>query len=385
MGAFFARPLHSAAAGETTSLQSSDDADSIPHAAREIINTALIADAQREWGIGHHWSGNRSFIDNATAEDGCTAVLKHYGLCDPTLLRVPSAPRIKYTKTTPFMFLHLSKCAGTSLVSSLAYMGYAAFTVRLPHNLATSSPCARDVSKKCCWWRERLSNMSAREGGPPKVLEQEPANDVHWIETTGSHRGVVDAVDPGFDAASDFCSEQFAYVTILRPPVERLHSHMCEIGVNNYGWQSRTVRRGHVKTQLRDNYYVRSLGGRAAWAAPEGALNRRHLMAAARALARFDVVMTVASLERDSPVQMARVGLRGFQWPHGFSRSRSDNLQRAARESSSRTLGKPSCQVPPTPAQLSGLVAACHFDAVLYEFARVLAARRTEALARERD
>ena len=134
-----------------------------------------------------------------------------------------------------------------------------------------------------------------------------------------------------------------------------------------------------MKTQLRDNYYVRALGGQEAWAAPEGGVRRRHLLSAARTLARFDVVMTVASLGRDAPVQMARVGLPGFRWPHAYDRSRADNLQRAAAlPSASRNLAPGTrlalCDVPPTAAQRDDLVAACAYDAVLYECARVLAA-----------
>ena len=92
--------------------------------------------------------------------------------------------------------------------------------------------------------------------------------------------------------------------------------------------------------------------------------------------------MTVPSLARDAPVQMARVGLPGFHWQHAFSRSRADNLQRAAAGVGLRTLGRPSCDVPPTPAQLSRLVDATAWDAILYQFAQVLAARRTQAWTR---
>ena len=276
------------------------------------------------------------------------------------------------------MFLHLSKCAGTSMLDTLAYRGFADFTLKLPRGLATASACGAAVSPKCCWWRERLHNMSLR-GQQVKILQQEPANEVDWIDLDVAGR-VARSTDPGFDAATDACPDDLAYLTVLRAPLARVKSHMCEIGAHCGMWLDPDVRRrGHVTTQLRDNYYVRALGGADAWRAAEGALERRHLLAAARTLAGFDVVMTVETLASDAPAQMGRVGLPGFQWRRGFARSRADNLQRATEAPWLRTAGVASCEVPPTATQLRRLVAASAWDAVLYEFARVLAARRTKA------
>ena len=157
--------------------------------------------------------------------------------------------------------------------------------------------------------------------------------------------------------------------------------HMCEVGTTFKAWQEkqRTAGQHYVEMQLRDNYYVRSLGGASAWHAPEGALGREHLLAAAQTLAMFDVVMTVDTLQRDAPVQMGKVGLPGFSWGRTSDRSRADNLQRAQEQASMRTAGVASCQVPPTDVQVERLVEACAWDAVLYEFARMVAARRTQA------
>lgn len=190
----------------------------------------------------------------------------------------------------------------------------------------------------------------------------------------------MQAVDPGFDATTDLCGDDLGYVTVLRQPMRRLHSHMCEIGVGHRMWLHPKKVAGAVKRQLRDNYYVRSLGGTDAWNAPEGGLGQRHLMAAARALSRFDVVMTVETLQRDARAQMGRVGLPNFTLRHVYSRSRNDNLRRASREPWLRARGAKddvaACETPPTAPELSRLVAACTWDAILYEFARTLAARR---------
>ena len=126
---------------------------------------------------------------------------------------------------------------------------------------------------------------------------------------------------------------------------------------------------------------MRSLGGPEAWEAPEGGLQTKHLQAAARSLALFDAVLTLEAIDEDAPAQMARVGLAGLgAWPRSFSRSRAENLQRAAHMPALRSAGgRPSCDVPPTAEQLGRLVAASAWDAVLHEFARVLARRRTQA------
>ena len=337
------------------------------------VDAALTEEA------GQEWNGARMSRKNNRSSD-CTELLRQYGLCDPKLQRVPRRRRARMDeKNQPFVLLHFSKCAGTSLVSTLSYLGYMHFSIRLPPVLSVHSQCGAAISDKCCWWRERLHNLS-RADNAPKILTQEPANDEGWVDDKG---WPVHAVDPGFDASHDLCAD-LAYATVLRPPVARLHSHMCEVGVSFEQWQEPSrARRGYVaKKQLRDNYYVRSLGGPSAWGAPEGGLTHRHLLDAARTLARFDVVMTVATLARDAPVQMARVGLPNFEWPHVRDRSREDNIGRAIQDSQLQTGGRPSCDLPPTTAQLRRVVAACAWDEVLYEFARVLAARRTEAYAR---
>jgi len=320
----------------------------------------------------------RASLSSRSSPNGCSELLNRHGLCHAELFRIP--PR-RLSAGAPFVFLHLSKCAGTSMLAQLEPMGWTYFTLGTPHVELSSeavpvvaTKCGAGVSAKCCYWRERLHNYN-ETGRRVKLLTQEPANEQQWVD---GHR-LMRAVDPGFDGLRDFCAEDLAYVTVLRPPIARAHSHMCEIGVSFAMWQGPAKRPGAVSRQLRDNYYVRSFGGAAAWNAPEGSLSRHHLHAAARTLARFDVVMTVATLSTDAPIQMRRVGLADFRWRHVFSRSRTDNLERAAKEATLRTSGRASCEVPPNDLQLRRLVAASAWDAVLYEFARELASRRTAA------
>lgn len=387
---------------KATSLEPDDSSQA--KAARQLVNKALVQDAALEWpssflkALRGPNSSSMRMPGEGTAS--CSEMLRLHGLCDPELLRAP--PRMTSAPGRPFVFLHLSKCAGTSVMAGLDHLRQQPFSLRLPPKLSTArgcfhsrdgcrqgsrphvepSTCGARQSAKCCWWRERLANLSARGEGLG-VLTQEPANDVHWLEPppSGTRAGWrhMQAVDPGFDVATDLCDGILGYATVLRRPMPRAHSHMCEIGVNHRAWLRPKAVAGGVKRQLRDNYYVRSLGGAEAWDAPEGGLGQRHLIAAARALSRFDVVMTVETLQRDARAQMGRVGLPAFVPSRVYSRSRAANLHRAAREPWLRvpdSTGTAACEVPPTPPELSRLVAACTWDAILYEFARTLAARR---------
>ena len=78
--------------------------------------------------------------------------------------------------------------------------------------------------------------------------------------------------------------------------------------------------------------------------------------------------MTLATLGRDAGAQMHRVGLPGFKPQHAYARSRADNNMHSGL--------RPACDVPPTSSELNRLVSATWWDAILYEFASVLAARR---------
>lgn len=283
----------------------------------------------------------------------CSELLRSHGLCKELRERAT-----RHTKHHPFVFLHFSKCAGTSLLTSLQSGGWGYFSLYS----GSSANCGGSVSNKCCWWRERAQNLTA-SGRQIRVLTQEPANEAPTVNNDGKL-----PIDPGFNAAADFCPD-FAYLTVLRPPIDRTHSHMCERQVGFRNWQQPPIAFFAVRKELRDNYYVRSLGGVDAWAAPEGELRARHLRAAARTLASFDVVMTLATLGRDAGAQMHRVGLAGFKPPHTYARSRADNNMHSGP--------RPACDVPPTFGELNRLVSATWWDAILYEFASVLAARRS--------
>ena len=315
------------------------------------LRRALLSDAAREWPNGTR-SNSATRSNNNNLGGGCSELMRSYGLCKE--LRAPATRQTKH----PFVFLHFSKCAGTSLLSSLKAGGWGYFSLYS----GSSSRCGGGISNKCCWWRERVHNLTA-SGRQIRVLTQEPANEAPTVNNDGKL-----PIDPGFDATADFCAD-FAYLTVLRPPVDRTHSHMCERQVGFGNWQQPKNTFFAVRKELRDNYYVRSLGGVDAWRAPEGELRARHLRAAARTLASFDVVMTLATLGRDAGAQMHRVGLPGFKPQHAYARSRADNNMHSGL--------RPACDVPPTSSELNRLVSATWWDAILYEFASVLAARRS--------
>lgn len=365
------------------------NSDGLAHASHALVDLSLVLDAAREW---HPQKGaSSSQLPHSSSQlphnspDECSPLLRQNGLCTPALWQPPSSAT-RRPREQPFVFLHLSKCGGTSFMQALTRLGldtisFGTVSGQRSFPPPTPSCAARGMSAKCCWWRERLTRNSTASRRQVKVLELEPGNAHNTLDGGRLAR----YADPGFDVARDGCLE-VAYAVVLRPPVERTHSHMCEAGANHSLWQRPDPRSNplviaKITKQLRDNYYVRSLGGDEAWDAPEGGLRAHHLLAAATALARFDVVLTLDSIATDAPVQLSRLGLEGFQWPHSFGRSRAENLQRAARSATMRSGGVPSCEVPPTAEQLSRLVAACAWDAVLFEFARVLSARRTRAYA----
>lgn len=343
------------------------------------IERSLIREASREWPNGT--TITESLSSSAADAVGCSELLRQHGLCDPALLRLPDSPT-PHALARPFVFLHFSKCAGTSLLAQLEPMGWQYYSLYLPQSVVTAArtnhdgpACSASVSAKCCWWLERARNFSANRESV-KVLTLEPANDAPSVSDDGRL-----GFEPGFDAPIDHCAGLLAYLTVLRPPMGRVHSHMCERAVGFQAWQRPLSQSASsafaMRRQLRDNYYVRSLGGKSAWEAPEGGIRAEHLLTAAKTLALFDVVMTVPTLSRDAPKQMGRVGLPGFVPRHVYSRSRAENLQRAANEPKYRIAKRAACQVPPTAAELKRLVAACAWDSLLYEFARKLAERRT--------
>jgi hypothetical protein len=135
-----------------------------------LTKEALILDAEREWSNGTKSRREQGAARNDTS---CSELLRRHGLCRPALLRVPEAHEREHTRKRPFVYLHLSKCAGTSLLSELQPLGWQYFSLFLPKFASGASACG--ASAKCCYWRERLDKLSA-EGSHVGVLTQEPAN-----------------------------------------------------------------------------------------------------------------------------------------------------------------------------------------------------------------
>ena len=95
-------------------------------AVRKLVTKSLVQDAAQEWPssflkASHLAKGSHSATSRRSDEDAaaCSAVLRLHGLCDPELLR---PPRVPSTPDRPFVFLHFSKCAGTSMMSGLDHL-----------------------------------------------------------------------------------------------------------------------------------------------------------------------------------------------------------------------------------------------------------------------
>ena len=158
-------------------LQGRDD---LARAAHQLLDVELVLDAAQEW------KKPASKRVSANHNGSCSAQLHAHGLCDPSLLRLPSTLRRPRTVSQkPFVFVHLSKCGGTSLLSSLRPTN--SFSLQLPADVTATtteegSTCGAHVSRKCCWWRGTLYNLSRSDGGVPRVLTQEPANDEQSLQ-----------------------------------------------------------------------------------------------------------------------------------------------------------------------------------------------------------
>ena len=179
------------------------------------LHAALMRVAAREWQAGpqrhsgpttggqaSQLSSVSTTASTSNASAMCTAILWHHGLCTPDLLRLPEAKRAAESTSSPFMLLHLSKCAGTSLLSAHAHAWYAR---DLPVAPSPSSACGIAVSAKCCWWRERLRSFSSP--GPqharPKVLTQEPANELSWRDARSGQVRSDGSPEPEPDRSPD--------------------------------------------------------------------------------------------------------------------------------------------------------------------------------------
>ena len=208
-----------------------------------LVELSLILDAAREWR-GSKAESSRPPVPISSGDD-CSPMLRQHGLCTAALLQPPASTADSLR--TYMLLVHLSKTGGTSLLSALARHGFdsRSFAWEMPLALP---PCAT-AGANCtrgCWWAERLRSYTAavlRSGGftscagfgacprsksKVRVLELEAGN--------ARQVGVVNGqlarhAEPGFDAARDGCLGVVgvAYATILRPPVARTHSHMCEV------------------------------------------------------------------------------------------------------------------------------------------------------------
>ena len=234
--------------------------DDMARASGALVDLQLIISSVQEWQRPSNKVRAATPAPPKDSDD-CTPLLRHHGLCTTELLRLPPVK----PEERPFVFVHLSKCGGTSLLSGLARQGLraAAFERQLPRTLPPNGRTCHESSQKCCWWAERLR----RNASNFKLLQTEPANAFNGQDP--STLRLVRHAEPGFEVSRDHCAFA-AYVIVLRPPVERTHSHMCEVNANLSLWQNPNPRRSpfdvaSITKQLRDNYFVRALGGAEAW------------------------------------------------------------------------------------------------------------------------
>lgn len=288
--------------------------------------------------------------------------------------------------TPQVFFLHLHKAGGTSFCATLAAMGilnrtvvncntyhYFHFDAAPQKALVFQTPqleaCAAAAAEshthgaRCCRWRQAALAANG-------IVFCEPG---HWMGPCNR----------GFDSALDTC-DNFEYATIMRPPIERIYSHMCQHGTN-YSTVMRALEPGRTPPKRRnewfagtsafDNYNVRALAGPLVWMLPAGSIDGEHLERAKKVLDRFRVVMTLDNLRKDT-VQLGMLSHRSV------SRLSTTGIVHASDYScpvSSTTLANGF-----TPSERLQIEEANKWDLALYAYARKLAQKLTTLARRSR-
>lgn len=198
-------------------------------------------------------------------------------------------------ENTTLLFVHLHKSGGTSFCATLAEAGIVdrttincntyfdmeqapqkAHAFPRPH----FGPCDRlaavgdEHGARCCRWRH-AGHMTAG------ISFCEPG---HWMGPCNH----------GFDPKLDLACAGLQYGTIVRQPLDRIYSHMCQHHASRKD-VLRAVRPGATQPKLPsmwrygpsayDNYFVRALAGGDAWLLPAGRIGAEHLARSARSSA----------------------------------------------------------------------------------------------------
>ena len=223
----------------------------------------------------------------------------------------------------PVFFLHLHKSGGTSFVTTAAERGLyndndQGIIGRDESELDTFpanalSKCSGLKNERCCLRRD-----TARHRG---MTVCEPGHNVEFGPN---------ACAKGFDPEVELCGGDLRYITLIRDPMQRLLSHMCQhdlVPADVSSALSPATEMQATRTILTDadttkwpagpgldNYYVRALAGPSAWSLPAGALNETHFATAQRTLQAFDVIMRLERLPDDLQ-QMAQLS-PSLRWPN---------------------------------------------------------------------
>ena len=195
-------------------------------------------------------------------------------------------------------FLHLHKAGGTT-VCHVARMSNKLRAAKRNCNMAGDGP------------RTLLDGVAGYANGQ---LDGDCAGRKRWAAKTA-----VDfvAVERWLDAGTALrCRRDFFFVTVLRDPIKRIVSH-CRFeripSARALGWLSAPsfdrdmlVREG---TAVVDNFYVRSLLGADVYAGVgPGGVTARHAAAAMDALAAFDAVLILETLDASFQQLFRRLG-----------------------------------------------------------------------------
>ncbi|MDP2434466.1 MAG: hypothetical protein Q8P67_01845 [archaeon] len=204
-------------------------------------------------------------------------------------------------RNKPYLFVHFSKSAGTTLCHLAKKNGERMLKAPGGSHLSCNLP------------RDGPSVNKFPTEHPPRFRScQERAQ---FLVARNVTFNAIEHFLEGHDVASLVCPDELRYGTILREPVERLQSWAYYLkiapedmlrwlhGEDDPGRYSSPIAhsQGSFLYPYVDNYVVRTLCGEAVFRLPRGSITQQHLDTALEVLARFEHVMLFDRLQEHLP------------------------------------------------------------------------------------
>lgn len=193
------------------------------------------------------------------------------------------------SRTMPIMFLHLHKAAGTTLCELARLNG--------EKMLGSSTP------QNC---NLQLDGTAVNRGRiPPRF--QTCSERADFLLSRGISFNAVEHFLDGTDS-EPLCNDRLYYMTIMREPLQRLHS-LCSFsrwnGTELVKWATMDDPTTEMFVHHVDNYYIRTLGGSEIFHRPRGSIGLAELKKAESVLSQFSSVIPLDELNERLPSLLA--------------------------------------------------------------------------------